>query len=348
MRPLRIRTSIAWLIPLLLLFVVWGVQSSTVLCEIYARSIYPIISVILSCISSLFSFSLGDVFVYGSLFGLVVYILLRGSKLGWKGVFRFLFIYLAYTYIWFYFAWGFNYFRADFYQRSHVRPMAYDSLRFDAFLTTYVDSLNCCYTTVDSFDSKTMEYSIKAGYSQFHARFGLLSPTEKAKPKTPLCPALSSSVGVLGYMEPFANEFILNPDLLPVQIPFCYAHEFAHFLGVGNEAEANLYGFLACRQSAFRFVRYSAYQALLPYVLSNAYQILDKPSYLKFVKCIRPEVIADYKAKIAYWDGLYSPLIGKVQDVIYNFYLQSNNISSGTKNYSQVIALLIALESEKG
>ena len=53
-----------------------------------------------------------------------------------------------------------------------------------------------------------------------------------------------------------------------------------------------------------------------------------------------------YNEKVAYWQSLYSPLIGEAQDVVYNLFLKGNKIPAGTANYSEVIALLIALEGE--
>lgn len=53
-----------------------------------------------------------------------------------------------------------------------------------------------------------------------------------------------------------------------------------------------------------------------------------------------------YNEKVAYWQSLYSPLIGEAQDVVYNLFLKGNKIPTGTANYSEVIALLIALEGE--
>jgi len=40
----------------------------------------------------------------------------------------------------------------------------------------------------------------------------------------------------------------------------------------------------------------------------------------------------------------YSPLIGDVQDWIYDLYLKGNKIESGRKNYSEVIGLLISYQ----
>ena len=42
--------------------------------------------------------------------------------------------YLIWTYIWFYLAWGLNYFRMDFYSRTGIRPTHFSSEAFNAFL----------------------------------------------------------------------------------------------------------------------------------------------------------------------------------------------------------------------
>lgn len=77
-------------------------------------------------------------------------------------------------------------------------------------------------------------------------------PSGHLRAKPMLISPMMSSVGVLGYMGPFLNEFNLNRDLLAVQYPFTYAHEMAHVLGISNEAEANLYGFLVARIQRYR------------------------------------------------------------------------------------------------
>ena len=43
----------------------------------------------------------------------------------------------------------------------------------------------------------------------------------------------------------------------------------------------------------------------------------------------------------------YSPLIGNIQDWIYDLYLKGNKIESGRKNYSEVVGLLISYEEWK-
>ena len=119
----------------------------------------------------------------------------------------------------------------------------------------------------------------------------------------------------------------------------------AHVLGISNEAEANLYGFLACSRSEVPEIRFSAYFGLLPYVLGNAYQLLPEEEFNRWKETISPDVKDAYNRKVAYWQTLYSPMIGDIQDTVYNWFLKGNNIPSGRQNYSEVVALLMALDA---
>lgn len=89
--------------------------------EWYARTVYPVISAVLSRFSSLFPFSVGDCFIYGSIAGLIVYLVYAIAKRRpWLRTLGRMAEYLLWVYAWFYLAWGMNYFRADFYTRAQV------------------------------------------------------------------------------------------------------------------------------------------------------------------------------------------------------------------------------------
>lgn len=60
-------------------------------------------------------FSVGDCFIYGSIAGLLGYLsyaIIRRRRIG--RTIRHVVEYLAWVYVWFYIAWGLNYFREDF------------------------------------------------------------------------------------------------------------------------------------------------------------------------------------------------------------------------------------------
>ena len=337
-----------WGILAVLLVFIWVARGDVGIGEGYARTVYPTLARGLSGFSSLFPFSIGDCFIYGSIIGLLGYLFYAITRR--KGIWRTLrrsVEYLAWVYVWFYLAWGLNYFREDFYARAGVEPVRFSEDPFVSFLEAYTDSLNASWIApVDTVDQEIVRRSVLEGYRTLPDRFGLIEPTAYMRPKTMLFSRLMSAVGVSGYMGPFFTEFHLNGLLHPVQYPATYAHEMAHVLGVSNEAEANLYSYLVCVASPDPAVRFSGYFALFPHVLRNAHRLLEKDTYNKWIKNVRPEIKTLYNEEVAYWRSLYSPLIGEAQDVVYNLFLKGNKISSGTANYSEVIRLLMALREE--
>ncbi len=339
------KIRVRWVLLAVLLASVWFVMGNPRWGEWYSRSIYPGISGALSRFSGWFPFSVGDCFIYGSiagLFGYLSYAIVRRRRLG--RVFRHIAEYLAWVYVWFYLAWGLNYAREDFYTRTRTAYVPFSQERFHSFLETYMDSLNASWIPVEEIDREVVREAVLEGYLALPSRFGLAVPDVRLHPKTMLFSRLMSGVGVTGYMGPFFTEFHLNGQLLPVQYPATYAHEMAPVLVLYNEPEANLYGYLICTGSSVPAIRFSGYFPSLSYVLGNAYAALDTDSFEAWKNGLRPEIKDLYNKKVAYWRSLYSPLIGEVQDVVYDLFLKGNKIPTGTANYSEVIALLIALE----
>ena len=71
---------------------------------------------------------------------------------------------------------------------------------------------------------------------------------------------------------------------------------------------------------------------------------MDENDYQALVENIRPEIIQLAKDHQVYWSAKYSPLVGAVQEWIYDLYLKGNKIDSGRQNYSEVVGLLISYE----
>ena len=142
--------------------------------------------------------------------------------------------YLVWVYIWFYAAWGLNYYRNDFYQRTQLERPVYSAGLFEHFLQVYTDSLNAAYCPVDTEAKDKVEAVLKAGYDALDKKYGLINPPDDLRPKPMLFPSLMSGVGVMGYIGPFFVECHVSKDLLPVQYASTCAHEMAHVLGVSN------------------------------------------------------------------------------------------------------------------
>lgn len=333
-----------------LLLVTWATQLIPDWGEVYAQSVYPVISYCLTAFSGLIPFAIGDLFIFLSIVGVIVYPVYARcfKKKKWRHILLNDIEYLLWIYVWFYLAWGLNYSQKDFYGRTGIPYTAYTPENFLEFVDSYIDSLNASYVKVTSINEPLVCRESVKGYDEISTTLGVHRPPHQSpRVKTMLFTPLISMVGVTGSMGPFFCEFTLNGDLLPPQYPATYAHELAHLLGITSEAEANFYAYQVCTRSQARGIRFSGYLSVLSHVLANARRLMSEEDYKQLFNRIRPEIIELAKVNQEYWMAKYSPLVGDIQDWIYDLYLKGNKIESGRKNYSEVVGLLISYDQYK-
>ena len=368
-----------WLLLVLLLLVtlakmipLWGF--------IYTTRIYPIIGTLLSPISGFFPFAVGDIFIALSIAWVIFYPIYeiglrkklarryfflavkRGSYPKKKVVFGRVAEYLLWVYAWFYIAWGLNYSQPNIYDRIGMKPVEVSEAKFKAFAYQYADSLNALSIFSDSISEKSFFSdsiaddglknriceAILKEYNKIGYKEGINAPfNQHPHAKTMVFTPLSSMSGVTGSMGPFFCEFTLNGDILPHDYPATYAHEFAHFLGVANEGEANFYSYIVCTASADKQVRFSGYYHIFFHVLNNVFDILGEKEGERFLKHIRPEIIQLAKSDRRYWLGKRCKALDATQDFIFELYLKGNHVAEGRKSYSGVIGLILAWEEKK-
>lgn len=367
-----------WLLLVLLLLVtlakmipLWGF--------IYTTRIYPIIGTLLSPISGFFSFAVGDIFIALSIAWVIFYPIYeiglrkklarryfflaakKGSYPKKKIVFGRVAEYLLWVYAWFYIAWGLNYSQPNIYDRTGMKPVEVSEAKFKAFAYQYADSLNALSISSDItgnsiFSDSIVDDGLKnrvrdavlKEYNKIGYKEGINAPfNQHPHAKTMVFTPLSSMSGVTGSMGPFFCEFTLNGDILPHDYPATYAHEFAHFLGVANEGEANFYSYIVCTASADKQVRFSGYYHIFFHVLNNVFDILGEKEGERFLKHIRPEIIQLAKSDRRYWLGKRCKALDAAQDFIFELYLKGNHVAEGRKSYSGVIGLILAWEEKK-
>ena len=367
-----------WLLLVLLILVtltkmipLWGF--------IYTTRIYPIIGTLLSPISGFFPFAVGDIFIALSIAWVIFYPIYeiglrkklarryffltakRGSYSKKKVVFGRVAEYLLWVYAWFYIAWGLNYSQPNIYDRIGMKPVEVSEAKFKAFAYQYADSLNALSISSDIARSSIFSDSIVDDglknrvrdavlkeYNKIGYKEGINAPfNQHPHAKTMVFTPLSSMSGVTGSMGPFFCEFTLNGDILPHDYPATYAHEFAHFLGVANEGEANFYSYIVCTASADKQVRFSGYYHIFFHVLNNVFDILGEKEGERFLKHIRPEIIQRARNDRHYWLSKRCKALDAAQDFIFELYLRGNHVAEGRKSYSGVIGLILAWEEKK-
>ena len=327
---------------------------------IYTTRIYPVIGTLLSPISGFFPFAVGDIFIALSIAWVILYpiyeIGLR-KKRGFGRVAE----YLLWVYAWFYIAWGLNYSQPNIYYRIGMKPVEVSKAKFKKFAYQYADSLNALSNAslnnarksispdsiVDDALKNRVRDAVLKEYNKIGYREGINRPfNQHPHAKTMVFTPLSSMSGVTGSMGPFFCEFTLNGDILAHDYPATYAHEFAHFLGVANEGEANFYSYIVCTASADKQVRFSGYYHIFFHVLNNVYDILGEKEGERFLKHIHPEIIQRARNDRHYWLSKRCKALDAAQDFIFELYLKGNHVAEGRKSYSGVIGLILAWEEK--
>ena len=352
---------------------------------IYSFFVYPLIGMALSHLSGWIPFAVGDLFIALSIAWVILYpiyhlcirkTLVRKEiiKKGIDGkgivgkekkvrflkkrvVFERVAEYLLWVYAWFYIAWGLNYSQPNIYDRTGMKPVKVSEAKFKAFAYQYADSLNALSISEKSFFSDSIADdglknrvwdAILKEYNKIGYKEGINAPfNQHPHAKTMVFTPISSMSGVTGSMGPFFCEFTLNGDILHHDYPATYAHEFAHFLGVANEGEANFYSYIVCTASADKQVRFSGYYHIFFHVLNNVFDILGEKEGEIFPKYIRPEIIQLAKSDRHYWLSKRCKVLDAAQDFIFDFYLKGNHVAEGRKSYSGVIGLILAWNEKK-
>ena len=352
---------------------------------IYTTRIYPIIGSLLSPISGLFPFAVGDIFIALSIAWVIFYPIYeikwrkqlakrffflaakRGCYPKKKVVFGRVAEYLLWVYAWFYIAWGLNYSQPNIYCRTGMKPVEVSEAKFREFAYRYADSINYLSEErrvkseetafddqresqfngmVDDGLKNRVRDTVLKGYNEIGAKEGINAPfNQHPHAKTMLFTPLSSMSGVTGSMGPFFCEFTLNGDIRPHDYPAIYAHEFAHLLGIANEGEANFYSYIVCTASSDKAVKFSGYYHIFFHVLRNVFDILGEKEGEKFLKYIRPEIIQLAKSDRNYWLSKRCKVLDAAQDFIFDLYLRGNHVAEGRKSYSGVVGLILAWES---
>ena len=333
---------------------------------IYTTRIYPVIGTLLSPISGFFPFAVGDIFIALSIAWVILYPIYE-IGLRKKRVFGRVAEYLLWVYAWFYIAWGLNYSQPNIYYRIGMKPVEVSKAKFKKFAYQYADSLNALSNAslsnaslgnarksispdsiVDDALKNRVRDAVLKEYNKIGYREGINRPfNQHPHAKTMVFTPLSSMAGVTGSMGPFFCEFTLNGDILAHDYPATYAHEFAHFLGVANEGEANFYSYIVCTASADKQVRFSGYYHIFFHVLNNVFDILGEKEGERFLKHIRPEIIQRARNDRHYWLSKRCKALDAAQDVIFELYLKGNHVAEGRKSYSGVIGLILAWNEKK-
>ena len=155
-----------------------------------------------------------------------------------------------------------------------------------------------------------------------------------------------SYIGSLALYSFPTGEVNINTEIPEYTVPFTVAHEYAHFIGIASERDANFFAFVACVNSESQYVRYSGLISGLEYLLSDIYKT-DRESYLSILSALPERAASDME--------LYKQYTMKYKDS-FVFYASDKLNSAhlgvwdefGKHSYSQVTRCIVRYLNKSG
>jgi hypothetical protein len=252
----------------------------------------------------------------------------------------------AIAYLVFLGVWGFNYRRVSMadrlvLERDAPAPEAVVALGLDA--ARRVNALHADARAHGWAAAPWQNSSMRTAFAQVQ---NLLSDAPDAVPgrlKSSLYGLYFRWTGVDGMVNPFGLEVIGNPDLLPWEIPFVAAHEWAHLAGYADESEANFVGWLICLRSDVA-VQYSGWLYL--YWQINGESSPDGRARLAAALAEGPR--RDIDAIVERLQRGQLPFLRNASWRVYDQYLRANRVEEGVASYGAVITLILRARFEDG
>lgn len=316
-------------------FTEWLAKNANWAETIYGQTVYPRIGTFLSGFSSIFPFSIDDVFYLGLIFLLFILIaLLILRKISWKKAGKIVLNTLALTYILFYFLWGFNYYRPDLNTRLKIESQIANTEDFLNVFEKIITQTNQSFTAFEGFGKNEIDSLIEASYKNLTSILKLSYPAGKRPGKNITFSRFFAKAGISGYFGPFFSEVHLNSNILPIEYPFVLAHEKAHQFGITGESEANFYAWLVCTESDSQKLKYSANLMILRYFIFQAYRLEKYPEII--TKLDNP-VKKDIQKISEHWAKLRNEKIDRIATKINDTYLKTNKVEKGVEDYRGVV-----------
>ena len=157
---------------------------------------------------------------------------------------------------------------------------------------------------------------------------------------------IMSYVDLAGYYFPWAAESTVSSDVVDTHIPFNIAHETAHAIGIGPEAECNFAAWLACKDSEDLRFRYSGWLSAYIYG-ANALYANDYDAWYRQFETLCPQAVHDLQVlneSIARFENTRINQLGsQANDAL----IKATGQAEGIRSYGKVVDLMLAYFSRQ-
>ena len=302
----------------------------------FSRRFYPTVQGILTPLSNRMPIALLDVAVT-ILLGMLLVVAIRAARQrGWKLALRhtgFIVLQLvAGIYLIFLVLWGLNYRRVPLEQKLDFDRAQLSRRNATALAAEAVRRVNQFHGAAHATGFERARLASAFGAAERTLDVGRATPI--GRPKKSLVGLYFRAAAIDGMTDPIFLEVILNPDLIPIELPDVLAHEWSHLAGYADESEASFLAWLTCLRGD-DLARYSGWLA----AYRRAVNVLPRDVYASLPQ-LDEGPKADLRA-IAARLGRSSRLVRDAARGAYDSYLKANRIPEGIENYDAVIQLML-------
>ena len=309
----------------------------TLIERVFSRGFYPTVQGLLTPLSNIVPFALLDV-AAAILLGMLLVVVVRAvRRSGWKPGLRhagvFVLKLVAAVYLIFLMLWGLNYRRVPLEQKLDFDRAQLSQQNARALAAEAVLRVNQLHGAAHATDFERARLASAFGAAE--RTLGAGGPTPTGRPKKSLLGLYFRAAAIDGMTDPIFLEVILNPDLVPIELPDVLAHEWSHLAGYADESEASFLAWLTCLRGD-DLARYSGWLA----AYRRAVDVLPRD-----VRGSLPQLEEGPKADlraIAARLGRSSRIVREAARGAYDSYLKANRIPEGIENYDAVIQLMLA------
>ena len=226
----------------------------------------------------------------------------------------------------------------------------YSVAQLEAFVAHTVEQSNTLAVQVPRDSAGTCDFGAfrdmakqgRAEYSRIKEDYAVFDrPQAGLVKRSFLGGRIMSYVDLAGYYCPWAAESTVSSDVVDTHIPFNIAHETAHALGIGPEAECNFAAWLACKDS--QDVRFAYSGWLVAYIYAgNALYAADMDAWLAQYRRLSAEVQHDLQVLNDSIERFENTKTSELGSAANDALIKATGQADGIRSYGKVVDLMLA------
>ena len=287
--------------------------------------------------------------VLGSLAWLILTLRRRDGRALLQGLCRLIWVGCAAVFL-FVFLYGVHHTAPSLATQMGLEVGKYSTAQLETFVAQTVEQVNALAHQMPRDEEGTCDFGrfrpmakqVSAEYIRLANEYAVFDRSRAGLVKRSLFGGrIMSYVDLAGYYFPWAAESTVSSDVVDTHIPFNIAHETAHAIGIGPEAECNFAAWLACKDSEDLCFRYSGW--LLAYIYaSNALYANDYDAWYRQYGALCADAVHDLQVLNRSLEQFENTKVNELGSKANDALIKATGQADGIRSYGKVVDLMLA------